>query len=55
MRLMQEVARIRQFRESLRALSEEERAALVCTLGDDFADNWEIRARDEQLPPAAGN
>jgi len=25
------------------------------TLGDDFADNWEIRARDEQLPPAAGN
>jgi len=24
----------------------------VRELGDDFADSWEIRARDEQLPPA---
>ena len=52
MRLLNEIARVRQFRESLRALSEEERDALVRELGDDFADSWEIRARDEQLPPA---
>jgi phage terminase large subunit-like protein len=52
MRLANEVARVRQFRESLRALSDEERAALVRDLGDDFADAWEILARDEQLPPA---
>jgi len=33
------------------ALSEEDRAVLVRELGDDFADSWEIRARDERLPP----
>jgi len=52
MRLLAEAARVRQFRDSLRSLSEAERAALVRGLGDDFADSWEIRARDEQLPPA---
>jgi len=36
----------------LRTLSEEERDALVRELGDDFADSWEICARDAQLPPA---
>jgi len=49
--LRNEVARVQQFGESLRALSDKERDALVRELGDDFADSWEIRARDEQLPP----
>jgi len=50
MRLSAEAARVRQFRESLRALSDKERDALVHELGDDFADAWEILARDERLP-----
>ena len=52
MRSLNEVAKVRQFREGLRVLSDRERAVLVRELGDDFADSWEIRARDEQLPPA---
>jgi len=49
--MLNEVARVQQFRESLRALSDKERDAPARELGDDFADSWEIRARDEQLPP----